>query len=97
MQVSTLFFVLCIGTDHNAYPCSSTDIQVIVILTPTYSASDYDEISSIYATDPLYDLINGPFKEYLGIPDSVVWSSQSDEVFEAMRGDFMKPVIDIGI
>lgn len=47
--------------------------------------------------DPLDELMNGYFKEYLKIiPDGVKWGDQSGDVFNMMRGDFMKPVIDIG-
>ncbi|XP_072043586.1 retinoid-inducible serine carboxypeptidase-like [Amphiura filiformis] len=46
-------------------------------------------------SDDLAALMNGPIKEKLGIPDDVTWGGQSDEVFEALKEDFMKPVIDI--
>jgi len=40
--------------------------------------------------------MNGDVKAYLGIPDSVTWGGQSNAVFNAQAGDFMKPVIDTG-
>jgi len=49
-----------------------------------------------YQGDPLDTLMNGDVKAYLGIPDSVTWGGQSNAVFNAQAGDFMKPVIDTG-
>lgn len=46
-----------------------------------------------FQTDPLDQLMNGYVKTYLGIPDEVVWGSQSGYVFSAQSGDFMKDVI----
>ena len=48
-----------------------------------------------YQGDPLTELMNGEVKDYLGIPEEVTWGGQSNAVFEAQAGDFMKPVIDI--
>lgn len=39
--------------------------------------------------------MNGPVREALGV--KVVHGSQSGDVFANLVGDFMKPVIDIGI
>ncbi|KAG6414807.1 hypothetical protein SASPL_122181 [Salvia splendens] len=39
-------------------------------------------------------LMNGVIKKKLKIPKSVVWGGQSDSVFSALEGDFMKPRID---
>jgi len=39
--------------------------------------------------------MNGPIRKKLGvIPPQVHWASESAEVFEYQRGDFMRPVID---
>uniref|UniRef100_H2Z5S9 Carboxypeptidase n=1 Tax=Ciona savignyi TaxID=51511 RepID=H2Z5S9_CIOSA len=46
-----------------------------------------------YQADPLDTLMNGYVKNYLGIPASVTWGGQSNDVFNAQSGDFMKPVI----
>lgn len=45
---------------------------------------------------PLYDLMNGDVKKALKIPDSVVWGSQSNNVFNFLWEDFMKPVTNVG-
>jgi len=51
---------------------------------------------STKAGDPLYDLMNGPIKEMLGIiPQNVTWGAQSGAVFDYQAGDFMKPVVDV--
>ncbi len=41
--------------------------------------------------------MNGPFRQRMGnrIPDSVKWGGQAGEVFAALSGDFMTPVIDV--
>ncbi|KAL5582930.1 hypothetical protein UlMin_015372 [Ulmus minor] len=39
-------------------------------------------------------LMNGEIKKKLGIPKNVTWGGQSDEVFNALAGDFMKPRIN---
>ena len=44
--------------------------------------------------DALDDLMNGPMKKQLNIPEHVSWGSQSGEVFSQLAGDFMNPVID---
>ncbi|XP_059049627.1 retinoid-inducible serine carboxypeptidase-like [Achroia grisella] len=41
----------------------------------------------------LGNLMNTLVKELLEIPENVTWGSQSDAVFDALRGDFMKPVV----
>lgn len=43
----------------------------------------------------LENLMNGPVKVALGIPDSVTWGGQSDVTFTTLREDFMKPVTDV--
>ncbi|XP_030372286.1 retinoid-inducible serine carboxypeptidase-like [Scaptodrosophila lebanonensis] len=43
----------------------------------------------------LQDLMRGPVAQALGIPSNVRWGSQSSEVFNIHRTDFMKPVIHI--
>lgn len=51
--------------------------------------------------DPLSDLMNGLIRTHLNggpagkvIPDSVTWGGQSDAVFTALSGDFMRPIVD---
>ena len=61
------------------------------------SAAGYSIHVDAYATDPLDDLMNGEVKSYLGIPPTVTWGGQSNAVFNAQAGDFMKPVIDVGM
>lgn len=39
-------------------------------------------------------LMNTLVKEALGIPEHVVWGSQSNPVFDYLSGDFMKPVTE---
>lgn len=74
----------------------------VITLIPTFqpyffAAPLFDRHVAAFAADPLTELMNGQFKDYLGsIPETVIWGSQSGNVFDAMRGDFMKPVIDIG-
>lgn len=56
----------------------------------------FDRHVATYAVDPLDELMNGYFKNYLKIiPEDVTWGGQSGNVFNKMRGDFMKPAIDI--
>ena len=43
--------------------------------------------------DSLDDLMNGPIKKKLKIPDEVSWGGQADEVFKQLEGDFMNDVI----
>mmetsp|Transcript_48795 Transcript_48795/g.119481 ORF Transcript_48795/g.119481 Transcript_48795/m.119481 type:complete len:440 (+) Transcript_48795:107-1426(+) len=38
-------------------------------------------------------LMNGQIKKKLGIPDDVTWGAQAGDVFEALSGDFMRPVV----
>lgn len=46
-------------------------------------------------TDPYGDLMTAQLPGYFGnIPENVEWGSQKDFVLEAMKDDFMKPVID---
>jgi len=46
--------------------------------------------------ESLDGLMNGPIREKLGIiPDDVTWGGQSDDVFDAQAGDFMKPVVHV--
>ncbi|CAG9130065.1 unnamed protein product [Plutella xylostella] len=42
----------------------------------------------------LYQLMNTQVAPALGVPAHVVWDSQSNAVFNYLRGDFMKPVTD---
>lgn len=42
----------------------------------------------------IFYIMNGEIKEQLGIPSSVIWGSQSDDVFSAQSNDFMKPVVN---
>lgn len=56
----------------------------------------YDRHVGVHYSDPLTDLMNGPIKQKLGvIPASVSWGGQSDAVFSALSGDFMRPVVDV--
>lgn len=46
--------------------------------------------------DPLTQLMNGQIKTMLRVvPKNVTWGEQSDAVFQALAGDFMKPVVGI--
>lgn len=49
----------------------------------------------VYQNDALSELMNGPIKKKLGIPENVEWGGQAGEVFTQQSGDFMKPVISI--
>ncbi|XP_020115209.1 serine carboxypeptidase-like 51 isoform X2 [Ananas comosus] len=50
--------------------------------------------SSSSSSGNLHDLMNGAIKEKLKIiPKNVSWGAQSDDVFDALRSDFMKPRI----
>lgn len=60
------------------------------------TAAGYMLNVDMYEGDPLTELMNGEVKTYLGIPETVTWGGQSNDVFNAQAGDFMKPVIDIG-
>ncbi|XP_039250806.1 retinoid-inducible serine carboxypeptidase-like [Styela clava] len=56
----------------------------------------FDHHVAPFAEYSLDDLMNGYFKDYLGIiPEDVIWGGQSGFVWDAMTGDFMKPTIDI--
>ncbi|MPC52887.1 Retinoid-inducible serine carboxypeptidase [Portunus trituberculatus] len=44
--------------------------------------------------DALGDYMNGPQADEWGIPEHVKWGSQGGLVFDALAGDFMKPVIE---
>ena len=46
--------------------------------------------------DALSDLMNGPYHDRWNIPDGVVWGAQGGAVFDALAGDFMRPVVDSG-
>ena len=51
----------------------------------------------VYQENDLAKLMNGPIRKALGcIPDNVTWGGQSGMVFIKQKGDFMKPVSDIG-
>lgn len=41
--------------------------------------------------------MSGPVSETLGIPAKVKWASQRLNTFSHLKGDFMKPVIHIGM
>uniref|UniRef100_H2Z5T3 Retinoid-inducible serine carboxypeptidase n=1 Tax=Ciona savignyi TaxID=51511 RepID=H2Z5T3_CIOSA len=64
-----------------SYPFSFAAVEAYAIHVDAYQA------------DPLDTLMNGYVKNYLGIPASVTWGGQSNDVFNAQSGDFMKPVI----
>ncbi|CAM8952868.1 unnamed protein product [Rhodiola kirilowii] len=42
----------------------------------------------------LDSLMNGVIKKKLKLPANVIWGSQSEQVFNTLQGDFMKPRID---
>lgn len=44
----------------------------------------------------LSDLMRANVTKALGLPSHVKWGSQSGLTFQKLRGDFMKPVIDVG-
>lgn len=39
--------------------------------------------------------MNGPVRDALNLEH--IWGSQSGAVFQALAGDFMKPVVDVGM
>lgn len=43
----------------------------------------------------LEELMNGPVRAALQIPDTIRWGGQSDITFATLAGDFMKPVTDV--
>lgn len=45
----------------------------------------------------LEDIMRGPVSEALDIPSNVKWGSQSGSTFSFQMGDFMKPVIHVGM
>ncbi|XP_013392846.1 retinoid-inducible serine carboxypeptidase [Lingula anatina] len=48
------------------------------------------------SSDSLDQLMNGPIRKKLGIiPRNVTWGGQSDKVFEHLKEDFMKPVVNV--
>jgi len=52
------------------------------------------KILEAYEGDPLTDLMNGKIREKLKIiPANVTWSQESDDVFNNLAMDFMKPAI----
>lgn len=46
--------------------------------------------------DLLEDLMRGEVSKALNIPANVTWGAQSQITFNALSGDFMKPVVHIG-
>ncbi|XP_060067140.1 retinoid-inducible serine carboxypeptidase-like [Ylistrum balloti] len=53
-------------------------------------------ILNVLQADKLTVLMNGPIREKLKIiPSQVQWGGQSGEVFQHMKEDFMKPVVDV--
>lgn len=48
------------------------------------------------AADPLNTLMNGLVAEVLDIPKDVRWGQQSSQTFQVLKGDFMKPCIEMG-
>ncbi|XP_054155571.1 retinoid-inducible serine carboxypeptidase-like [Oppia nitens] len=49
---------------------------------------------SVYSNDDLDRLMNSEIKKKLNIPSTVTWGGQSGQVFSALSGDFMLPVVD---
>ncbi|XP_026467969.1 retinoid-inducible serine carboxypeptidase-like [Ctenocephalides felis] len=47
------------------------------------------------AADPLNTLMNGLVAEVLDIPKDVRWGQQSSQTFQVLKGDFMKPCIEM--
>lgn len=56
----------------------------------------YEHHVGYQTRDALGDFMNGAQADSWGIPDGVVWDSQGGNVFNALAGDFMKPVVDSG-
>lgn len=51
---------------------------------------------SNFHDDKLTQLMNGQIKNMLRVvPKNITWGAQSDAVFKALAGDFMKPVVNI--
>nr|XP_002130982.1 retinoid-inducible serine carboxypeptidase [Ciona intestinalis] len=78
---------------HHATTSRSQQRNVSTLVDPELAAG-YSIHVNAYQPDPLDVLMNGEVKTYLGIPASVTWGGQSNDVFSAQSGDFMKPVID---
>ncbi|CAH2108104.1 unnamed protein product [Euphydryas editha] len=70
-------------TFQDAYDMS----RDMMIRDGTYTASERQEWN-------LNELMNTKVKEWLQIPENVVWGSLSNAVFDYLRGDFMKPVTE---
>ncbi|XP_064406187.1 retinoid-inducible serine carboxypeptidase-like isoform X3 [Halichondria panicea] len=62
-------------------------------VTSLQSGRGLPRILQRYNAQSLSQLMNGPIKQKLHIPDQVVWGSQAGKVFEKQRVDFMKDVI----
>lgn len=45
-------------------------------------------------TDELTDFMNKDVRKRLNLTDNVMWGSQAAAVFNALKGDFMRDVID---
>ncbi|GBP39205.1 Serine carboxypeptidase-like 51 [Eumeta japonica] len=77
--------------------------KVPVRLFNTATLSDYEKLREMLITNRPYGrqeynldtFMNTVVREALGIiPQNVTWGSQSDDVFDTLRGDFMKPVTE---
>ncbi|XP_064478578.1 retinoid-inducible serine carboxypeptidase-like [Ornithodoros turicata] len=56
----------------------------------------FQRLVAPYHGDALYNLMNGYVKQKLGvIPKNVTWGGQSNEVFSALMGDFMRPDVQV--
>jgi len=53
----------------------------------------YDHHVGTYYGESLSHFMNTKMKQKLGIPRNVVWGGQTNAVFRAQGGDFMKPVV----
>lgn len=56
--------------------------------------SRFRHVNFFNEDDDLDKLMNGPMRKKLGIPPEVTWGNQSNAVFDNLRGDFMKSVVD---
>lgn len=74
---------------HNYYVITCMFLCIIADLV--YPYLDQSDAAS------LESLMNGPVKKALNIPARIIHGSQSNKVFSYLQGDFMKPVIHIGI
>ncbi|XP_033108031.1 retinoid-inducible serine carboxypeptidase-like isoform X5 [Anneissia japonica] len=79
---------------HNTDGSNKMSIKKTYFMAPELSRLYLKHVAP-YEADPLTELMNGPIKKKLGIPDNVTWGAQSGTVFIKQYGDFMKPVIDI--